>query len=162
MEKYTPWAITFGVGAVVMIAIRTALTLYGWKRGQAFLLNPAFSLLTPFVKLTWESKRFGDLLLLMHFLAMALVIGVAYLVLGQEHLIAFTSGVVLFFLFQHPGNIWVGVLDRYDIRPSTPARKPATPPPPKKTRTVPPAKPNRSSSGGRRKEDSWRSGRGGS
>ena len=125
MERYDPWieqalpyVISFGVGLLIATVTTTWLTLFGWRRGWSFYVTPPFSLFSPFITVTWENARKGDLLMVLNIILCALALGLSYLLLESVFLtVAAGVGVLLVLFKPYTGNIVIGIIDRYEIEP---------------------------------------------
>lgn len=120
IEEIKPLAIAFGAGILVTTLLTIVLTFFGWRSGKEYFISPPFSLFNPMITVTWESNRFSDLLLLLNlFLSGAVLWGVyTYVLTTLSITIAAGIGMTVALIKPYLGNIFIGIIDRYDIEPT--------------------------------------------
>lgn len=168
MEEYSSYAVALGLGLGAMVIVTITSTIYGWKRNQPFYVEPRFSIFSPLVTVTWESRRFGDWIALLRFSGLCALCAAGYFLVELKLAISFGVGAILGMIFPQLGNFVIGIMDRYEIEPRTPPVAPKPGPKPKhrshaqpqptseSTSTPkperPPAKPKSTTGGGWRSE----------
>lgn len=127
-------ALVFGLAFGVIL--RTALTLYAWKRGQKFHTLTSkghkFGLLHPMVRVEWQNKRWGDLLVILHLFISGATAAIAASSGNIGFAAALSIGSIVSVIKPHAGNIVLALFERYEIepRPRKPkARRSKTPRP---------------------------------
>ena len=132
--KFLPLAISFCVGFLVSAIFRTALGIYGWRKGQSFFVSPRLTLFRPFVTVRWDNPRFNDFLAVLNILICLAAAVATFLLVVRQTAIAVSAGIGLALLLPGLGNLLLGMIDRYDIKPGRrgggPLPPTQAPPPP--------------------------------
>lgn len=114
----------FLLGFVTVAFVRNITSIIGWRQGKTFVLNRPFEFYWPFVRVTWDDRRFGDGLWVVE-MAVASLLGVLALSsIGFFSAVAFIVGSLISRWVPYLSNVGLGLIDRYNIDQTSVGGKP--------------------------------------
>lgn len=120
-----PILIFFLLGFLVIAVVRNITSVIGWRQGKTFALDRPFEFYWPFVRVTWDDRRFRDGLWVVDLVVAGLLGTLAFNSIGILSAVAFIFGSLIARLIPYLSNVGMGLIDRYNIDSTTIGGKPA-------------------------------------
>lgn len=117
--------VPFVLGFLSVAIIRNITNFLCWRQGNTFSLDRPFEFYWPFVRVTWDNRRFGDGLWVFDMVIAGILSLIASNTIGALVAIAFISGSIIARWIPYLSNVSLGLIDRYNIDTKEFGGKPA-------------------------------------